>query len=123
MRYSCRRAHWFGTAHLVAGVFPRNRLHSRVRVAHFRRGHVLDRMHGTAPTLHTVDEFAVLHDKTAADQSMQRHAARAAAVERRNLRARVQRRVVKREVALEVDNGEIGVGAERNGALARLEAQ
>ena len=116
---------WRGhAALLLAASVPLadDRLHRQLGVAHRRCRHVLDRVHRAAPAARAVDERAVLHDEAAAHQRVERQAFHAAAVPRRDFRARLQRGIVDGVLARKIDDREIGIGTGRNRALARIEA-
>ena len=95
--------------------------HGVVGVLRLRCGHLLDRVNRTTEAARAGLEHAILHDEAAAHQGVDRQALHAAAVERRDPRQRLQLGVVDDPFAVEVDHGDVSLGAGLDHALARIE--
>src|ERR1700722_11558135 len=94
--------------------------HRGVGVAWRGRRHLLDRVNGAAGAARFLLQDSVLHHEPAAHDGMDRQCRGLPSMPWRNLGARLDQRVVDGPGPLEVDDGDIGVRADRQCPLARI---
>src|ERR1700761_6712090 len=106
---------------ITSASFAGDRRHGGVGVLRRRRRHLLDRVNRASGAARRFVQHAVFHDETAAHEGVDRQRRTTPTLPRRNFRFRLDFRIVNDPLAVHVDDRDVGVGADRQRALARVE--